>query len=112
MQRWSRRNLLRAAVLGGLAWPVRAFAFGDASRLVFVQLRHGGRWDPHPDGLPRLAWKVAKQTSIETSPLVKALGPSDPELFRYPFCVLSSDAGLPALAAAQGSCARAHPRYA
>ncbi|HVI23720.1 MAG TPA: DUF4159 domain-containing protein, partial [Myxococcales bacterium] len=111
MQRWSRRNLLRAAVLGGLAWPIRAFAFGDASRLVFAQLRHGGRWDPHPDGLPRLAWEVAKRTSIETSPLVKALGPSDPELFRYPFCVLSSDAALPALADAEVSSLRRYLSY-
>src|SRR5436305_12459628 len=98
MQHWSRRNLLRAAVLGGLAWPIRAVAFGDASRLTFAQLRHGGRWDPHPDGLPRLAWVVAKRTSIETSPLVKALAPSDPELFRYHFAVLSSDAALPVFA--------------
>jgi len=111
MPAWSRRHLLRAAVFSALAWPVRGFAFGEASRLVFAQLRHGGRWDPHPDGLPRLAWEVAKRTSIETSPVVKALAPSDPELFHYPFAVLSSDAAIPALADAEVSSLRRYLSY-
>src|SRR5256714_15225161 len=106
MAGWSRRTLLKAALAAGLSWPLRARAFGEASRLVFAQLRHAGRWDPHPDGLPRLAWEVAKRTSIETSPVVKALAPSDPELFRYPFAVLSSEAAVPALADAEGSSLR------
>jgi hypothetical protein len=111
MHRLSRRTLLRAALAGGLAWPLRAFAFGEASRLTFAQLRHGGRWDPHPDGLPRLAWEVAKRTSIETSPLVKALAPSDPELFRYPFAVLSSDAAMPVFADTEVSSLRRYLSY-
>ena len=111
VQRCSRRSLLRAALAAGLAWPLRAFAFAEASRLVFAQLRHGGRWDPHPDGLPRLAWEVAKRTSIETSPLVKAVAPSDPELFRYPFAVLSSDAAVPQLADSEVSSLRRYLSY-
>jgi hypothetical protein len=83
-----------------LAFPLllaarRALAFGDAARLVFAQVRHGGRWDPRPDGLSRLSWEIAKRTSIETAPVVKPLGLADPELFRYPLAVLSSDQGFP-----------------
>ena len=111
MQHWSRRSLLRAAFASALAWPLRGFAFGEASRLVFAQLRHAGRWDPHPDGLPRLAWEVAKRTSIETSPAVKVLAPSDPELFRHPFAVLSSDAAIPALADAEVASLRRYQSY-
>lgn len=89
----SRRQLLGLPLLLAAA---RAGAFGEQARLQFAQLRHGGRWDPRPDGLARLAWEISKRTSIETSPVVKALAPSDPELFRFPFAVLSSDGGFPA----------------
>lgn len=90
-----RRHLLALPLLFAAR---RALAFGDEARLTFAQLRHGGRWDPRPDGLSRLAWEIARRTSIETSPVVKALAPSDPELFHFPFSVLSSDQGFPALA--------------
>jgi hypothetical protein len=86
-------------------------AFGDASRLIFAQLRLGGRWDPRPDGLPRLAWEVAKRTSIDTSPVVRALGAADPDLFRHPFAVLSSDAALPPLADVEVSALRRYLSY-
>jgi len=89
----SRRQLLWGPMLLAAG---RALAFGDAARLVFVQVRHAGRWDPRPDGLSRLSWEISRRTSIETSPVVKALGLADPELFRYPFAVLSSDQGFPA----------------
>lgn len=90
--------LSRRTVLGlGLAFAARrALAFGDAARLQFAQVRHAGRWDPRPDGLSRLAWEISKRTSIETSPAIKSIGLADPELFRYPFAVLSSDLGVPA----------------
>ena len=88
----------RRTLLGlGLALAARrAFAFGDAARLTFAQVRHAGRWDPRPDGLSRLAWEISKRTSIETSPAVKSIGLADPDLFRYPFSVLSSDQAFPA----------------
>src|SRR5882672_5320408 len=88
----SRRTLLGV----GLALAARrAVAFGDAARLSFAQVRHRGRWDPRPDGLARLAWEISKRTSIETSPAVKSIALADPELFRYPFAVLSSDQAVP-----------------
>src|SRR5256885_17111847 len=87
----------------GLALAARrALAFGEAARLVFAQVRHGGRWDPRPDGLSRLAWEISKRTSIETSPMVKAMALADPELFRYPLAVLSSDPAVPPPADQQG----------
>jgi len=91
----SRRQLFALPLLLAAR---RAPAFGDAARLQFAQLRHGGRWDPRPDGLSRLAWEIEKRTSIETTPVVKALGASDPDLFHFPLAVLSSDGGFPALA--------------
>ena len=89
----SRRHLLAWPLF---AWAGRALAFGDEARLMFAQVRHGGRWDPRPDGLSRLSWEIARRTSIETAPVVKAIGLADPELYRYPFAVLSSDQGFPA----------------
>jgi hypothetical protein len=88
----------RRTLLGlGLALAARrALAFADAARLTFAQVRHAGRWDPRPDGLSRLAWEISKRTSIETSPVVKSIGLADPDLFRYPFAVLSSDQAFPA----------------
>ena len=63
---------------------------------MFAQVRHAGRWDPRPDGLSRLSWEIARRTSIETAPAVKAIALADPELFRYPFAVVSSDQAFPA----------------
>src|SRR3989442_7252033 len=80
----------------GLALAARrALAFGEAARLVFAQVRHGGRWDPRPDGLSRLAWEISKRTSIETSPMVKAMALADPDLSRSPMAVRSSDQAFP-----------------
>jgi len=89
--------LTRRTFVGlGLALVARrTLAFGEAARLMFAQVRHGGRWDPRPDGLSRLAWEISKRTSIETSPMVKAMALADPDLFRYPMAVLSSDQAFP-----------------
>ncbi len=92
---FSRRQLLGLPLLFAAR---RALAFGDEDRLTFAQVRHLGRWDPRPDGLSRLAWEISKRTSIETSPVVKPIGLADPDLFRFPFAVLSSDQGFPPLA--------------
>src|SRR5438105_2226487 len=89
----SRRRLLGFPLLLAAG---RAFGFGDQARLTFAQVRHAGRWDPRPDGLGRLSWEISKRTSIEAAPGVKPLGLADPELFRYPFAVLSSDQAFPA----------------
>lgn len=89
----SRRQLLALPLLAAAG---RALAFGDEARLQFAQVRHGGHWDPRPDGLSRLAWEISKRTSIESTPVVKPMGLADPDLFRFPFAVLSADGGFPA----------------
>src|SRR5439155_24096737 len=104
-------SLLKAVAGAGLLWPRRARAFGDASRRAFSSVRHGGRWGRRADGRPRLGWEVAKRTSIETSPIVRALSAADPELFRYPFAVLSSDVVLPPMADAEVSALRRYLSY-
>ncbi len=78
-----------------------AFAFGDATRLVFAHIRHAGRWDPHPGALHRLAWEIDKRTSIDVSLEPRPMGLADPDLFRVPFCVLTSDDALPPFADAE-----------
>ena len=90
--------LSRRTLLGSVAALAarRVFAFGDAARVSFAQIRHAGRLDPRPDGLSRLAWEISKRTSIETSPVVKSIALADPDLFRYPFSVFSSDQAVPA----------------
>src|SRR5436305_910282 len=109
----SRRSILRTLLLGGaaLAWPRRARAFGDAARLVFAQARHGGRWDPRPGGVSRLAWEIARRTSIETSPVPHPLGLADPDLFRYPLVTLSGDGGFPLPGEAELSALRRYLSY-
>ncbi len=109
----SRRSLLQALVAGGAAalLPKGARAFGDAARLVFAQARHGGRWDPRPGGLGRLAWEIARRTSIETSPVPHPLGMADPDLFRYPLVTLSSDSAFPLPGEAELSALRRYLAY-
>jgi hypothetical protein len=104
----SRRHFLGLPLLLAAG---RSLAFGEAARLTFAQVRHLGRWDPRPDGLGRLAWEISKRTSIETSPVVKALGLADPDLFRYPFAVLSSDQGFPLPADAEIASLRRYLSY-
>ena len=109
----SRRGLLRGALLGaaGLLLPRGALAFGDPARLVFAQARHGGRWDPRPGGLGRLAWEIARRTSIETSPISRPIGLADPDLFRYPLVVLSGDGAIPAPGDAEVASLRRYLSY-
>ncbi len=113
----TRRGLLRGclrfgAALGvGALLPRRAEAFGDAARLVFAQVRHAGRWDPRPDGLPRLAWEVSRRTTIDTLPTVRPVSLADPEIFKTPFAVLSSDGAFPALSDAEVAGLRRYLSY-
>src|ERR1700682_4943772 len=104
----SRRHFLGLPLLFAAG---RSLAFGEAARLTFAQVRHLGRWDPRPDGLSRLAWEISKRTSIETSPVVKPIGLADPDLFRFPFAVLSSDQGFPPPADAEIASLRRYLSY-
>lgn len=101
---------LAAFVSTGLLAP-EAHAFGDASRFSFAVLRHGGNFDPRPNGLRRIAWEVAKRTSIEVVLEPKVLDLTDPELFRHPFLVLSGDGAFPPFGEAEVGALRRYLTY-
>jgi hypothetical protein len=89
----SRRQLLAAAAALGLA-PRRALAIGDRSLFRFARAALPGLPDPRPTALGRLAWEVVRRTSVQTASDPIELRLSDPNLFRYPFLVLSGDRGF------------------
>src|SRR5207247_8885699 len=70
-----------------------------------------GTWKPRTEGMSRLAGESSNRTSIETAPVVKPLGLADPDLFRFPFAVLSSDQGFPPPADAEIASLRRYLSY-
>ncbi|MHB1843895.1 MAG: DUF4159 domain-containing protein [Deltaproteobacteria bacterium] len=84
----------------------RALAFGDSAKLVFAQLRHGGRYAPREHALRRLCWEIEERTSIETEPQAVFLSADDPELFYHPFLYLAGEGPFPALSEAQSRALR------
>jgi hypothetical protein len=109
----TRRDLLRQILLAipGLILSRRALAFGDTSKLVFAQLRHGGRWDPRPHALRRLAFEIMDRTSIEAAPQTHPLDADDPQIFHYPFLYLACEGALPAFSERQVTTLRRHLSY-
>jgi hypothetical protein len=95
--RISRRAFL--AGLGGaaaaLALPSRARALPDASKLVIGHVQHGGNWNPRPSALRRLAWELARRTSIEPAAAAKVVRLGDPGLHETPFLYLAGAGGIP-----------------
>jgi hypothetical protein len=84
------------AALGGAAWLAArpAFAVGDRSLFRFARLALPGLPDPRPSALRRLAWDLVRRTSLVTASEPASLRIADPNLFRYPFLVLSGDRGF------------------
>jgi hypothetical protein len=74
-----------------LLTPLRASAFGDTGLFSFALLRHEGLSPKRAAGYQRIAWEVAKRTSIDVSVEAKSLDATDPELFKRPFLVLTGD---------------------
>lgn len=93
------RTALLALALTLVAAP--AWAFGQASAFTFAIARHGGHYDPRPSGLKRIAWEIAKRTSIEVALEPKVLDLTDPALFEHPFLVLTGDGEVPAFSDAE-----------
>src|SRR4051812_31776441 len=97
----SRRRFLRdagrvmtsgvVAATVGLAGARRAFAIGDRSLFRFARLALPGLPDPRPNALRRLAWEIVRRTSVSAASDPAEVRLSDPNLFRYPFLVLSGD---------------------
>jgi hypothetical protein len=92
-----RRRVLGggAALLGtSLLIPGRARAIGDKSKLRFARLQLPDLPNPRPTALRRLAWEIERRTSLVALPDPIELRATDPELFRYPFLLLSGDRGF------------------
>ncbi len=97
MPRLSRRALL-AALASSPLWTRNAAAFGDSARFIPAVAQHGGNWDARLSGLRRLAWELARRTSVEVVPDARPFPLSSPKLFEYPFLYLGGE-GLPPLSA-------------
>lgn len=94
----SRRPLATLPLLVALLLTLRpapAQAASESSKFVFALIQHGGNFDPRPNGFRRIAWEIAKRTSIEVGLDSKVVRLSDPELFRYPLLVLTGDGDFP-----------------
>lgn len=107
-----RPALLAFVALVVVALPLRpAAAFGPTSKFDFAIVRHGGNYDPRPFGLRRLAWEIAKRTSIEVDVEPKVVDLTDPALFQHPFLVLAGDGAFPPLNQAEREGLRRHLTY-
>ena len=82
-----------AAALASFALPRVAGAIGPGSkfRVGQLQLGSGASWNPRPRALARIAWEIAKRTSIdvELEPSVVTL--TSEALFETPFLYLAGD---------------------
>ncbi len=85
-----------AAVAATSAGPGKAKAIGERSKLRFGRLALPGLPDPRPTALRRLAWEIERRTSLVTSSEPADLRPTDADLFRYPFLILTGDRDFPA----------------
>lgn len=93
----TRRGVLQGTGALLLAAATRAFAFGDSARFVPAVAQHGGRWDTRLSGLRRLAWELARRTSVEVVTDARPFPLSSEKLFEYPFLYLGGEGELPPL---------------
>ncbi len=86
-----RRPVIALLCLLTLLAPLRARAFGESGLFSFALLRHEGLQPGRAAGYQRIAWEVAKRTSIDVSVEAKPIDATDPALFKHPFLVLTGD---------------------
>jgi len=110
MDRRAFLELLGAAVTAA-ALPFRARAFGETGRLTVGHVQHGGRWNPRPRAFRRLAWELAKRTSIDPAPDAVPVRLDRPGLHRHPMLYLAGDGPMPALGDAERSALRRHLQF-
>jgi hypothetical protein len=97
---FTRRGLLAgglATALGLVASATRrAFAIGPGSKFTFGQLQLGARGDlgPRPGALRRLAWEIAKRTSVDAQLDPVIVTPTSDTLHETPFLYLSGEREL------------------
>ncbi len=108
-----RRTFLKLAATGAgaLALPRRARAFGESAKLAVGHVQHGGRWNPRPGALRRLAWELMQRTSIEAANDAVPVRLSQPGLHHTPFLYLSGDGAMPPFPDADLAALRRHLTY-
>lgn len=96
----SRRDFLErllavsaAAGVTALASPW-AHAIGEKSSFRIGHLQLGKNWNPHPTALGRMAWEIAKRTSIDVEREPKIVTPASKSLHATPFLYLTGDREL------------------
>ena len=72
-----------------LGLPCQVRAAEEEPEVHFALLKYGPeeKWNPRPNGLPRLAWEVRKRTSIAVDMMTKSVSPQDDRLFAYPMLI-------------------------
>lgn len=95
----TRRGFLANGAAAALALALRgrvARAIGPGSKLKFGQLQLGARGDvgPRPGALRRLAWEVAKRTSVDVDLEPAIVTPTTETLHESPFLYLSGEREL------------------
>jgi hypothetical protein len=93
-RRLSRRRFLALGAGASLLRPRAGWAIGDRSLFHFARLNLPGLPDPRPTALKRLAWEIVRRTSVQTASDSAELRIGDPNLFHFPFMVLSGDRGF------------------
>ena len=108
-----RRAFLRGAALLGLAaaLPRRVRALAAASELEIAQIQYSGEWNPRPTALRRLAWELARRTSIEPAGAAVPVRLGQPGLQRYPMLYLAGAGGLPPFSEPERAALRRHLQY-
>jgi hypothetical protein len=108
-----RRTFLQAAALGAasLALPRAARGFGETTGQVVGQIEHGGRWNPRPGALRRLAWEIGQRTSIEAGTDAVPVRLGRPGLHRHPMLYLAGDGAFPPFSEPELSALRRHLQY-
>lgn len=82
---------------------------GDKDKVAIAQIVYAGRWNPRPTATRRLAWELAKRTSIEAAldPVEVRLG-DEAALDRHPLLYLAGDTALPTFDDAEVARLRRH----
>ncbi len=109
---FSRRDFLSFVALGAAGLPAaRALAFGEAGKIVFGQLRHGGTEVPRAHALRRLAFELMDRTSLDVAPVARPVDLEGPELFELPFLYLAGSGAFPELSARASAALRRYLVY-
>jgi hypothetical protein len=88
----SRRSFLALGAAGCALLSARASrAIGPGSRFRFGHLMLGQSWNPRPEALKRMAWEIAKRTSIDVDLDPRPISLDSKNLHDTPFLYLAGE---------------------